>query len=169
MKPLIPCLAVLLLTGIAKADQAFGYPVKNPLISFSVPDGWEAKAKNASLFVISPDGGDVIVEVMMMEAATDDDDAAVKEAKDTMQDFKNLKLEKSDLSEAKGLVIRQIGGEGEDSSGSARINMTLIKHPDSDHQILFSVISSKETATKYGAAVDGMLNSINAVEKPQPE
>jgi len=169
MKSLLLCLACLLLTTLAKADQALGYPIQNPLISFTAPDGWEAKVKNDSLFVVSPDGGDVIVEVMAMEAASDDDDAAIKEARDTVQDFKNLKLEKSDLSDANGLTVRLLGGEGEDASGPAHINMTLIKHPASDHQILFSVIASKETAAKYGAAVGGMLNSINAVDKSQAD
>jgi len=167
MKTLFLCLAALLLTTVAKADQSLGYPVKSPLITFTAPDDWEAKPKNGSLFVVSPDGGDVIVEAMAMEAAADDDEAAVKEATDTVQDFKNLKLEKSDPAEANGLIVRLLGGEGEDASGSAHINMALIRHPESDHQILFSVIASKENAAKYGAAVGGMLNSISAAGKPQ--
>jgi len=53
-----------------------------------------------------------------MEASSDDDDAAIKEARDTVQDFKNLKLEKSDVTEANGLMVRLLGGEGEDATRS---------------------------------------------------
>ncbi len=161
---LLLCLTGLLSANVSRADQTIGYPVENPLITFNAPDDWKVKAKNDSVFVVSPDGGDVIVEVMAMEAAADDDAAAVKEAKSTVdEDFKNLKLTKSDPVEANGLVVSLLGGEGEDSSGPAHINMALIKHPEAARQILFSLIASKENASKYGAACGAMLGSISAV------
>lgn len=163
------CLAVLFAAISLKADQTLGYPKKSPLVSFTAPDDWTTKVTGGSLFVVSPDGGDVIVEVMSMEAAVDDDAAAIKEAKSTVdQYFKNLKLTKSDPTETNGLVVTLLGGEGEDDSGPAHINMALIKHPGAKSQILFSLIASKENAAKHGDACGAMMNSIAAAAgKPQ--
>ena len=155
--------AGLLATSIAQADQTLSYPKKNPVITFTAPDDWEAKVKGSSLFVVSPDGGDVIVEVMALEATTDDDAGALKEAKGTVdQDFKDLTLTASDPVEAKGLIMTLVGGGGEDSSGPAHINMALIKSPASDHQILFSLIAAKDKAAAHGAACGAMMESIKA-------
>jgi hypothetical protein len=155
------CLTALFCTSFAKADQTLEFPKKNPLVKFIAPDDWKTQEKNGSLFVVSPDGGDVIVEVMMMDAAIDDDAAALKEAKGTVdQDFKNLKLTKTDPTKANGLTVTLYGGEGEDKNGVAHINMVLLKHPDATHQILFSLIASKENASKHGAACGAMFNSL---------
>jgi hypothetical protein len=165
---LLLCLATLI-SASAFAGQ-IGYPEKNPLVNFTVPDDWKADFKHGSLFVVSPDGGDVIVELMSMEAAIDDDAAAVKEAKGTVnQDFKKLKLTKSDPTESNGLIITLLGGEGTDKSGEAHINMALIKHPKAETQILFSLIASKENAAKYGEACGTMMNSIAATKSAKPK
>jgi hypothetical protein len=156
-------LSVVLCASFAQAEQSHVYPKKNPLVTFTVPDDWKAEVKHDSLFVVSPDGGDVIVEVSMMEAAIDDDAAAVKEARSTVdQDFKKLNLTKSDPAKANGLVVTLLGGEGIDDSGPAHINMALIKHPEAETQVLFSLIASKDKAAKHGAACGAMLNSISA-------
>lgn len=166
---LLLSLAALIYPSLALAEQTLNYPKKNPLVTFSAPDDWKAQMKNGSLFVVSPDGGDVIVEVMTMEAAIDDDAAAVKEARGTVnQDFKNLKLTKTEPAEANGLVVRLLGGEGEDDTGPAHINMALIKHPDASNQILFSLIASKDKAAEYGEACGAMLNSISAAAAAKP-
>jgi hypothetical protein len=157
------CLATLLLPTLNHAEQTLSYPEENPLISFTAPDDWKAQVKNGSLFVLSPDGGEVIVEVMAMEAGIDDDAAAVKEAKSTVSaDFKKLAFEKSDPAESNGLIVTLLGGSGEDKTGEAHINMALIKHPEAEHQILFSLIASKDSAGTHGPACGAMMNSISA-------
>jgi hypothetical protein len=166
------CFALTLISAsLTHAEQTLGYPEEKPLITFDVPDDWEVKSQTqgGSLFVVSPDGGDVILEVMTMEAGLDDDEAAFAEAKGTVEeDFKNLELTPSDVVEAKGLMMRLVGGGGEDKSGEAHINMVLIKHPAAETQILFSIIASKENAAKHGAACGAMMESIAAVKaKPK--
>lgn len=159
----------LALTQSAGADQTLQFPEKDPLISFTAPADWKIKWKNDSLFVVSPDGGDVIVEVMPMEAAIDDEPAAIAEAKSTVaQDFKDLTLQESGTTETNGILTTLLGGQGEDQSGPAHINMVLIKHPESPHQILFSLIASKESAQKYAAACAGMMNSLGAASSAGP-
>lgn len=173
VKPKIPsslvCLALLATAQLSIAAQTVGFPQDNPLITFDAPSDWKVKWKNDSLFVVSPDGGGVIVEVMPMEAAIDDEDAAIAEAKKTVdQDFKNLTLEKSGTTETNGILASLIGGEGEDKSGAAHINMVLIKHPRSPNQILFSLIASKDTASDYNEACGAMMNSLGAVSSEEP-
>ena len=161
---LLLCLTGFSSANVSGADQTINYPAENPLITFSAPDDWKVKVTSGSFFVVSPDGGDVIVEVAAMEAAADDDAAAVKEAESTIdEDFNNLKLTKSDPVEANGLVLSLLGGEGEDSSGRAHINVALIRHPEASHKILFTLIAAKENASTYGAACGAMLDSISAV------
>ena len=173
MKPRIlsslVCLPFLAMAPLSQAAQTLGFPKADPLISFDVPTDWKVKWQNDSVFVVSPDGGDVIVEVMPMEAAIDDEAAAIAEAKSTVdQDFKNLTLEKSGTTETNGILASLLGGKGEDKSGEAHINMVLIKHPRSPKQILFSLIASKEAASKYGAACGAMMNSIAAASSGEP-
>ncbi len=126
---LLPCILVVC-ASFAQADQTLNYPEKNPLVLFKVPDDWKPKISNGSLFVVSPDRGEVIVEVMALESSIKDDAAAVKEAKGTVeQDFKNRKFTKADPVENNGLTATLLGGEGEDKSGEAHINIVLLKHP----------------------------------------
>ncbi len=160
---LLSGITVLLCASFTQADQSLHFPKEDPFISFSAPDDWKVENKGGSLFVVSPDGGDVILEVMTMEAGLDEDADALKEAKGTVdEDFEKLELTPGDPVEARGLVILPLGGEGVDESGPAHINMALIKHPDAEHPILFSIIASKENAAKHGAACGAMLNSISA-------
>lgn len=173
-------LVVLLCAASAQADQTLSYPKKQPLVQFTLPDDWTPEVKSGSLFVLSPDGGDVIVEVSMLEAGVDEDEDAAKEAKATVEeDFKNLTLTPSDPVKSKGLEITLLGGEGEDNTGPAHINMALLKNPAAKKQILFSIIASKENASKHGAACGAMLESLSAAgtaktkekekEKPEPK
>lgn len=153
----------------AKADQILSFPVAKPLISFKIPDSWEMSDKDGTLFVTSPDGGEVIVEVMTLDALSEDDAASVKEAKSTFeQDFKNLKFTEADPVKNKGLTITMVGGEGEDESGEAHLNMLLIKHPEAAHQVLFSIVAAKEAAEKHGAACGAMLESIQSASAAKP-
>lgn len=160
---LLAPLIVLFCAGLALADQTLSYPKKQPLVQFTVPDDWTPEVKSGSLFVLSPDGGDVIVEVSMLEAGVDEDEEAAKEAKATVEeDFKNLTLTPSDPVKSKGLEVTLLGGEGEDSTGPAHINMALLKSPAAKKQILFSIIASKENASKHGEACGAMLESLSA-------
>lgn len=160
---LLSGIAVLLCTSFTQADQSLHFPKEDPFISFTAPDGWKAETKGDSLFVVSPDGGDVILEVMTMEAGIDEDAEALKEAKGTVdEDFEKLELTPGDAVEARGLELLPFGGEGVDESGPAHITMVVIKHPKAEHPILFSIIASKDNAEKHEAACSAMLNSISA-------
>lgn len=160
---ILAVVAAMTFAGSVHASRTFGFPEENPLISFEVPEDWKVKWKNDSLFVVSPDGGDVIVEVMAMDAASDESEEALKEAKSTVEDFKNLDLEVSDPAQANGLVLSMVGGSGEDSEGPALINMAVIKHPEVNRHILFSLIAAKENASKYGSDCGAMFNSLRVV------
>jgi len=166
--PLLFALTLASFVSVVQAEQSLVYPEKNPLVAFSVPDDWKTQVKHGSLFVVSPDGGDVIIEVSTLAAASDDDEAAVKEAKSTVEDFKNLKLTESEPAKANGLIVTLIGGEGEDDSGRAHLNLALLKHPDAENPILFSLIASKENAEKYGAACGAIVDSLSAAGSAAP-
>jgi hypothetical protein len=163
-------LAVFLCASLAQAEQPLLFPAKKPLVGFLAPDDWKAQMKSGSLFVVSPDGGDVIVEVMTMEAGIDDDAAALKEAKSVVEgDFKNLTLTATDPAEANGLTVTLYGGAGEDDSGPAMINMAILKHPQAQHPILFCLIAAKFKAAEHGAACGAMMNSIQAASPAKPK
>jgi hypothetical protein len=158
-------LSSLLYSSLAQADQSLSYPKKGPLVSFTAPDDWEAEMKDTSLFVLSPDGGDVIIEVMTMEADVDDQKGALEEAKSTVdQDFKELTLDHLGTTEAKGLTLSMYSGNGTDKHGEALINMLILKHPSAKHPILFSIITSMESASKYAAATTALMDTIKATD-----
>lgn len=160
---LLLALSTLLCTSLVQADHTLSYPKKGPFITFTTPDDWKAETKGDSLFVLSPDGGDVIIEVMTMESAIDDDVGAIKEAKSTVdQDFKDLTLDHSEPTAANGLQVIMYGGSGSDKHGEVHINMLILKHPEAAHPILFSVIADKASAATHGAAMGAMLGTIKA-------
>jgi len=161
-------LATVLCSSIAIAQETIryhsvAYPAKNPLISFSVAEGWKSQMKGSSLFVVSPDGGDVIVEVSMMQAALNDDAAAYDEAKSTVdQDFKNLALEKGPNGENKGVKVSMLNGKGKDKSGEAAIALIMVKNPAAKNQVLVSIITSADAHKKYGEQLLGIMGTIGA-------
>lgn len=160
---LLPFLLLLSAAAPAPAEQALNFPSKDALVAFSAPDDWKVKVKNGRLFVLSPDGGDVFVEVTTLEAALDDDAAALKEAKATVvDDFKNLNLTPSEPTESQGLTLRLLDGTGMDDSGPALLNLALLKNPAAKHQILFSIIAPKAKAAAFGAACRAMIQSLRA-------
>ena len=119
--------------------------------------------KGSSLFVVSPDGGDVIVEVSTMKATLDNDGAANDEAKSTVdQDFKNLELEKGPSGENKGVKVSMLNGKGKDKSGEAAIALIMVKNPVARNQILVSIITSADAHKKYGEQLLGIMGTIGA-------
>lgn len=151
--------------GSPAGVQTFGFPTKKPLISFDLPKGWQPKEKGGSLFVLSPDGADVIVEATTMKAVADDDAGAMKEAMDTVADFKKLKLKTVvDHASLGGMTVTMLNGPGEDSNGPARINIVIIKHPASKRHLYLSSIASEDKAQKHENAITALFDSItNAV------
>ncbi|MFO1485849.1 MAG: hypothetical protein U1F71_20985 [Verrucomicrobiaceae bacterium] len=154
--------ALLSLTQLAAADQSLVYPEKDSLISFSVPDNWKAEFKDESLFVTPPGDESVIIEVMEMEAGVDDAEGAIKEAKATMDDFKNMKYDEIQKGETNGLGIMILNAQGEDADGKANINLVLLSKPGLKNFILLSCISSQVGSEKHGAAIGSLLGSLKA-------
>ena len=133
-----------------RSVQTLGYPAKKPLVSFNVPKDWKAEQKGDSLFILSPDGGDVIVEVLNLAAGVDDDEAAIKEAEDTVnQDFKKLNFKAGQSEKSNGLLIGTLTSKGVDKHGEALINFLLMfaqypkaaleKHADNLEMIIRSI------------------------------
>ena len=155
--------AVFLCASLAQAEQTISFPPKQPLVTFQAPDDWKAEMKNGSMFVVSPDGGDVIVEVMTMEAGMKDQAPALKEAKGVVDgDFKKLVLSPLDPTDSNVINVTLYGGGGEDDSGPAMINRAILKHPEAKHPVLFCLIAAKAKAAEHGAACGAMMNSIKA-------
>lgn len=158
------CLATLLAAPLAlAADKAVDFPKAAPRLTFNLPDTWQVDIKD-DVLTATPDKDDesVIVEVDEMEAGPDDFDAALKEAKDTVSDFKNLKWDEIQKGEKDGLGIAILNAEGEDDDGKAFINLVLLAKPGSKNFVLLSCISSKEGSDKHGAAIGAMIGSLKA-------
>ncbi|WP_395751594.1 hypothetical protein [Prosthecobacter sp.] len=157
-------LAVLLSAPLASAaDKAVDFPKEAPLLSFTLPDTWAVKYDDGDLLATpSKDDESVIVEVIELEAGLDSFDAAVKEAKETMSDFKNMKYDEMQKGEKDGLGIAILNAQGEDEDGKAFINLVLLAKPGAKNYILLSCISSKEGSDKHGAAISGVIGSLKA-------
>lgn len=162
--PLLLCLATLLAAPLAfSADKAIDFPKAAPLVTFSLPDSWVVDLDDEGLMATpTKDDDSVIVEMSELEAGLDSFDAAVKEAKETVSEFKNMKYDEMQKGEKDGLGIAILNAEGEDENGKAFINLVLLAKPGAKEFILLSCISSKEGSDKHGAAIGALIGSIKA-------
>lgn len=161
---LLLCLATLLAAPLAfSADKAVNFPKAAPLLTFLLPDTWVVDFTD-DLLTATPakDDETVIVQVDEMEAGPDDFDAALKEAKDTVSEFKNLKWDEIQKGEKDGLGIAILNGESEGDDGKDFINLVLLAKPGSKNFVLLSCISSKEGSDKHGTAIGAMIGSLKA-------
>lgn len=161
---LLFCLAVLLAsTPVPAADKSVDYPKDAPLLTFSLPDTWQVDFDDDGLLATpTKDDDSVIVEITDLEATVDSLDAAVKEAKETMSEFKNMKYDEMEKGQKDGLGIVILNAQGEDEHGKAFINLVLLAKPGAKNFILLSCISSKEGSDKHGAAIGALIGSLKA-------
>jgi len=161
---LLLCLATFLAAPLAfSADKAVDFPKAAPLVTFSLPDTWVVDLDDEGLLATpTKDDESVIVELSELEAGLDSFDAAVKEAKETVSEFKNMKYDEMQKGEKDGLGIAILNAEGEDEDGKAFINLVLLAKPGAKGFILLSCISSKEGSNKHGAAIGALIGSIKA-------
>lgn len=158
------CLTLLLAAPLAPAaDKAVDFPKAAPLLTFNLPDTWEVDYDDGGLLATpTKDDESVIVEVSELEATLDSFDAAVKEAKETISDFKNVKYDEMQKGEKDGLGIAILNAEGEDEDGKAFLNLVLLSKPGAKNFILLSCISSKAGSDKHGAAISAVIGSLKA-------
>ena len=161
----ITCTALLLSNFPSWADQVIHFPEADPVVAFAAPDDWEAKEKNGSLFVLSPDGEGVIVELSTLEAKTGETKVAIEEAKKTISEFKDLKY--GDLVETTSntLDVTLLSADGEDKHGEASINLMLLGAPEAEHPVLVSMIFTKEGKEKYSEGSNLITKSL----QPSPK
>lgn len=162
--PLLLCLAVLLTAPLAfAADKAVDFPKETPRLTFTLPDSWQVKFEDDSLIATPTKEDDsVSIQVDEMAAGPDNFDAALKEAKDTMTEFKNVKYDEIEKGEKDGLGLAILNAEGEDENGKVFINLVLLAKPGAENFILLSCISSKEGSDKHGPVIGAMIGSIKA-------
>ena len=160
---LILFLATLLVAPLALADKAVDYPKDAPVLTLSLPDTWTVDLdENGLMATPTKDDDSVIVELVDLEAGLDSFDAAVKEAKETMSEFKNMKYDEMEKGEKDGLGIAILNAQGEDEHGKAFINLVLLAKPGAKNFVLLSCISSKEGSDKHGAAIGALIGSLKA-------
>ena len=162
--PLLLSLAILLAAPLAlAADKAVDFPKAAPTLTFNLPDTWQMDFKDDE-FLATPtkDDDSVSIQVDEMAAGPDDFDAAVKEAKETLTEFKNLKYDAIEKGAKDGLGIAILNAEGEDDNGKVFINLVMLAKPSSKNFILLSCVSSKEGSEKQGPAISAMIGSLKA-------
>jgi hypothetical protein len=161
---LLLCLTLLLAAPLTfAADKAVDFPKAAPLVTFALPDSWVVKFEDDSLIATpTKDDDSVSIQVDEMAAGLDALDAAVKEAKDTMTEFKNVKYDEIEKAQKDGLGLTILNAEGEDENGKVFINLVLLAKPGAESFILLSCISSKEGSDKHGAAIGAMIGSLKA-------
>lgn len=156
------CLALLTAVSPAKADKVIGFPKEKPVLTFNLPDDWKVKNGEDGLISTPPDDQGVILEVVELETPLTDRDAAIKEAKATMEDFKNVKYDEEQKGEKDGLGITILNGTGEDEDGKAFINLVILSKEGSKNFVLLSCISSKEGSDKHGKEISGVIGTLKA-------
>lgn len=162
---LLLCLATLLAAPFAfAADKAVDFPKAAALITFSLPDTWKVKYDEDGALMATPGKDDetVIVQVDELEVGLDSFDEAVKDAKETISEFKNLKYDEIQKGEKDGLALAIINAESENDDGKSFINLVLLAKPGAKNFILLSCISVKEGNDKHGPAIGAMIGSLKA-------
>lgn len=158
------CLVFLLAAPFAlAADKSVDFPKAAPVLSVSLPENWEVDLDDEGLLATpSKDDESVIVELSELEAGVGSLEEAIKEAKETVSEFKNMKYDAMEKGEKDGLGIAILNAEGEDEDGKAFINLVLLAKPGAKNFILLSCISSKAGSDKHGPAIGALIGSLKA-------
>lgn len=162
---LLLCLTLLFAAPLLHAaDKAVDFPKAAPLITFSLPDTWNVKFDEEGGLMATPGKDDetVIVQVDELDVALDSFDDAVKDAKETLSEFKNVKYDEMQKGEKDGLALSILNAESEGEDGKNFINLVLVAKPGAKNFILLSCISIKEGNDKHGPAVGAMIGSLKA-------
>lgn len=162
---LLLCLVTLLSGSLTlAADKAVDFPKEAALITFSLPDTWKVKFDEEGGLMATPGKDDetVVVQVDELDVALDSFDEAVKDAKETLSEFKNVKYDEMQKGEKDGLSLAILNAESEGDDGKNFINLVLLAKPGAKNFILLSCISIKEGNDKHGEAIGAMIGSLKA-------
>lgn len=159
------CLTLLFAAPLVHAaDKAVDFPKDAPLITFSLPDTWKVKFDEEGGLMATPGKDDetVVVQMDELNAGLDSFDEAVKEAKETLSEFKNVKYDEMQKGEKDGLALAIFNAENEGDDGKNFINLVLVAKPGAKNFILLSCISLKEGNDQHGPAIGAMIGSLKA-------
>jgi hypothetical protein len=160
---LLLCLAFLGLSLTSFAKDAT-YPKAEPMISMSVPEGWEAEWEEDLLYLRADDEDNVVVEVSALKATKQEGAKALEEMKATVQEaFKNVEWKPMQEGGSNNVGIYILNGKGEDDQGKANINAIMVTNGDNDKLFMVFVAASPEGSEKYGAQIDALLKSLKKI------
>jgi|GEM_PF-663349 len=159
-------LASLLGSSLALAAQPLQYPEKKPLLTFEVPDEWEAEFLEKDHLFVAPPGDEdtTIVEVTPLTSELGDLEGALEEALETIAEFKDIKIEEGQGAESEEQKLNVFNVKGKDEHGPAFINFVVVGHKTAKKQILVSIISTHEGFAKEAEAIKGVLSTLTTVQ-----
>jgi hypothetical protein len=160
---LLICLALLSVSLSSFAKDAT-YPKAEPMISLTVPEGWETEWEDDLLYLRADDDDNVVVEVSALKATKQEGAKALEEMKSTVQEaFKNVQWKPMQEGGSNNVGIYILNGTGEDDQGKANINAIMVTNGDNDKLFMVFIAASQEGSEKFGADIDALLKSLKKI------
>jgi hypothetical protein len=163
MKIALLLITVLAFTSLPLMAEDASFPKSNPIISMTVPEGWETEFEDDKLYLIAGDE-DVVVEVSSLKATKAEGAKALEEMKNSVKEtFKNVEFKPMQEGGANNLGLYLLNGTGEDEQGKAKLTAILVTNGDNEQLFMVFIAASDEGAQKFGEGIDGLLKSLKKI------
>jgi hypothetical protein len=163
MKIALLLLTVLAFTSLPLMAEDASFPKSNPVLSMTVPEGWEAEFEDDKLYLIAGDE-DVVVEVSSLKAPKAEGAKALEEMKASVKEaFKNVEFKPMQEGGSNNLGFYLLNGTGEDDQGKAKLTAMLVTNGDNDQLFMVFIAASEEGSQKFGEGIDALIKSLKKI------
>ncbi|MDZ4289950.1 MAG: hypothetical protein U0984_18435 [Prosthecobacter sp.] len=154
---LLLCLAALVFSATAKADQTINYPDKDPIFSISFPDDWKVEADES----VSASSKDEMVNMELIALDAEALDGAVDVAKDSLkEEFKGIKFDAPEKGELNGLDVVFLNAKATLEDVKMAVNCCIFAPKGADKFFMLFNVIPLEALEKHGEDIGKVLNSI---------
>lgn len=166
------CAALSLFVVPAMAEsETVSYPASAPLVTLTIPDGWQSREEKGVLQAASSQDLDTMLVLRPLTATKKQGSEAIAEIKSSLADAYGDNIEYDKLEEGgteslgfyvlNSKVTTHSANEGD---VEVFMNSIIISLPDSDHLLLAQFLSTTKGSEKNGEAIMSIVKSLAKAE-----
>jgi hypothetical protein len=155
---LVFCIALLISSSIANADQTINYPDKNPIFSISFPDGWKVETEDQS---VSASSKDELVNMELIALEAEAISGAIDAAKESLEEeLKGIKFDKPEKGELNGMNAVFLNANVTLEGVKMAVNCCIFEPKGADTFFMLFNVIPLEALKEHGEDIGKVLNSI---------
>lgn len=165
------CLAALLFSLPARAGEDVEFPKDEPLISFTIPDGWKTHEEGGVFQAAASQDLDTMLVIRPLKATKKQGSQVIAEIKETLDKTYGDAIEYDKLEEGgtSNLGFYVLNAEAKTHSANegdvtSHINSLMITFPDSDELLLAQFLSTQAGSDANGEDIASIIHSLKKAE-----